>query len=481
MKNLYLVLAVVSLLVCAACGSGGGGGGVPGFIPKGNFTNASLTGQYVYQIQGFDFSNATAPVAYSEAGVFTANGSGVITNATDDFSEGTGVANTVSTGSYAISNDGTGSVSFNNALGTINLEVTLVSASKVYMVEADSSLNAGGLAEKQDPTAIAAAPGGTFVFLEHDVNPVQSVASVGAYTVTSGVVSNGNKDVNGGGTLSSATFVGSFNPPDPTTGRGSGTFTDNSPATSSFNYYVVDANNVRFLSTNINVIGQGRAELQSGTPALSGSYAFGSKGDTSATLGGVNMAGRFSASGGTVTAGARDSVQDGGTATNVAFTGTFTAAASGRTVISLTTAANSNLVVWMVNPTRGLFLVNDPTTVQDGSLDLQQTAGFTNSTMNGQFGFVMEGFDTGGAKDRVGTLQWDGSGKLILNEFTNAAGTPNTAVLSGNYAVSSNGRTGASISNLSSNLIFYLISGNDAYVVQNDSNVEMNGTISKQQ
>ncbi|HWX93020.1 MAG TPA: hypothetical protein VNY29_10355, partial [Terriglobales bacterium] len=79
------------------------------------------------------------------------------------------------------------------------------------------------------------------------------------------------------------------------------------------------------------------------------------------------------------------------------------------------------------------------------------------------------------------TLQWDGSGKLILNEFTNTAGSPSTATLSGHYAVSANGRTGSSISNLSSNLIFYLVSGNDAYVVQNDSNVELNGTISKQQ
>ena len=59
--------------------------------------------------------------------------------------------------------------------------------------------------------------------------------------------------------------------------------------------------------------------------------------------------------------------------------------------------------------------------------------------------------------------------------------SPSSATLSGNYAVSGNGRTGASISNLSSNLIFYLVSGNDAYVVQTDPNVELNGTISKQQ
>ena len=481
MKTSYLCLGLLSLLFCAACGSSNGG--VPGFIPKGNFSNASLSGQYVYQIEGFDFSNLNTVSAYREAGVFTANGSGIITRATDDLSEGHGVVTTVSTGSYTIGNDGTGTLSFNNTLGTVTLEVTLVSASKVYMVEGDTLLNAGGLAEKQNSAAIAAAPTGTFVFREHDLNSstLQSVASVGAFTVGGGVASNGNKDVNTGGAFSSLTFTGSFNAPDTTTGRGSGTFTDSALATSSFNYYIVDANNVRFLAATTGVVGDGRAELQSGTPALSGSYAFGSKGDTG-SLGGVNMAGRFTASGGSITAGARDSVQDGGTATNVSFTGTFTQAASGRAVLSLSTAANSNYVVWMVSPTRGLFLVNDSNTVQDGSLDLQQVSSFSNSTMSGQFGFVMGGFDVGQTpKDRVGTLQWDGSGKLILNEFTNTAGSPSTATLSGHYAVSANGRTGSSISNLSSNLIFYLVSGNDAYVVQNDSNVELSGTVSKQQ
>ena len=171
-------------------------------------------------------------------------------------------------------------MSFNNALGTINLAVTLVSASKVYLVEGDTPLNAGGLAEKQDLTAIASRARGTFVFREHDINATQSVGSVGAFTVAGGIVSNGNKDINRGGTLSSLTFTGSFNAPDSTTGRGSGTFTDTSPATSSFFYYIVDANNVRFLAGDVGVVGSGRAELQSGTPALSGSYAFGSKGDT---------------------------------------------------------------------------------------------------------------------------------------------------------------------------------------------------------
>jgi hypothetical protein len=54
-------------------------------------------------------------------------------------------------------------------------------------------------------------------------------------------------------------------------------------------------------------------------------------------------------------------------------------------------------------------------------------------------------------------------------------------VLSGSYSVSGNGRATGSISTLSNNLIFYLISGTDAYVVQNDAGVQISGTISKQQ
>ena len=136
--------------------------------------------------RGIDFTANLNGVAYREAGVFTADGNGNVTSATDDFSEGNTFLTTSSTGSYKISNDGTGSLSFNNVLGTIHLAVTLVSSSKVYLVEGDQPLNGGSLAEKQDLTAIASAPSGTFVFREHDLNSTQSVASVGAFTSSRG-------------------------------------------------------------------------------------------------------------------------------------------------------------------------------------------------------------------------------------------------------------------------------------------------------
>ncbi len=438
MRTPCLLLGLASLLICAGCGSSNGA--VTAFIPTGGFSNSSLSGQYVYQIEGFDFGASANGVPYREAGVFTANASGAISSVTDDFSEGSTVQTTTSTGTYAISTDGTGSLSFNTALGTIHLAVTVVNSSKVYLVEGDTALNGGGLAEKQDATAIAAALAGTFVFKEHDLTATQSVSRVGAFTLSGGAVSNGNEDVNSAGALTSLTL----------------------------------------LPANLGAIGLGRAEKQVGTPALSGSYAFASRGDTFNFLDGVNTAGRFTASAGSITAGALDSVQDGIViATNLSFTGTYTQVAS-RALVSLSTTSNGNLVIWMVSPSRGFFLVNDPNTIQDGTLDLQTTSSFSNSTMNGQYALVMDGFDSA-AKDRVGTLQWDGSGKLTLNAFVNAGGVINVPVLiSGNYAVSGNGRAGGSLSGLSNNLVFYLISGTDAYVVQNDPGVQISGSMSKQ-
>ncbi len=141
----------------------------------------------------------------------------------------------------------------------------------------------------------------------------------------------------------------------------------------------------------------------------------------------------------------------------------------------------------MVNPSRGFFLItNDSNAVEDGTLDLQSGT-FTNATMNGQFAFMMDGFDTTQLLDRLGTLTWDGTSKLTLNEVANSSATGQGAispgVLTGSYSVSSNGRAVGTINNLSitnNDLVFYLISGSDAYLLQNDTGVQINGMISLQ-
>src|SRR5256885_9405705 len=84
MRQLSFAFGLVILTFCVACGSGSKS---PIFVPKGNFSNASLSGQYVYQISGFDFRNNGNGLPYREAGVFVADGNGNITGGADDFSE----------------------------------------------------------------------------------------------------------------------------------------------------------------------------------------------------------------------------------------------------------------------------------------------------------------------------------------------------------------------------------------------------------
>jgi hypothetical protein len=487
MRQLSFALGILGLAFSVGCGSGNKGQIV---VPKGNFSNASLSGSYVYQIAGKEFITNANPTGlpYRESGVLAADGSGHVTAGTDDFAEGTGGPTTSSiTGTYTIGNDGIGTVSLSTGA---NFFITLVSSSKAYLIEADAGLNASGLVEKQDATAISNIPSGTFAFHMHTLNAsLLPSARVGAMTITSGAVT-GNEDLNNNGTSSTPTIAsGSFTIP--TAGRGDASINDGSGSVD-FKYYIVDANNIRFLARDSGILGGGSAEKQNGTLALSGSYAFGSKGDTHNFIGGVSTVGRFSSEGANaITGGVLDSVQDGNQTIGANFSGNFTpVAANGRTVLSLTGVTAVTEVVYLVSSSRGFFLINDPNKVEDGTLDLQQTSSFSNSTLNGQFAFVNDGFDINpDFIDRVGTMKWDGSGNMTFHEAVNSGlnggtGAQLLGFFSASYSVASNGRATATISNVSlsnNDFVFYLVSGNDAYVLENDAGVEISGVASKQQ
>jgi hypothetical protein len=483
LRKLVLSSALISVMFCWACGSGTNVFNQGG----GNFSNASLKGQYAYQLTGVDIT--TTLTTFREAGVFTADGNGNISSGTDDFAEGTTVTSGSSTGSYTINNDGTGVVAISISDGRIlGLAVTLVNSSKVYLLVTNTSnfANGAGIAEKQN-VATFAAPSGTFTFRTHNLSTAQgSSATIGAFTVSGGTAS-GSGDVNRAGVLSSVTFTGFFNSPDGTSGRGTGTFTDSANVTSTFAYYVVDANNLRFFSTNTGLPGLGRAETQTGVPfantSLAGGYAFGSSGDDNFSIAGTKTVGRFTAGGdGTISAGAYDSVEDGTALTNVSFTGNYSMASNGRATVTLNPSTGTiQQIFWMVSPSRAFSLTSDPNKVEDGTLDQQQAITFSNSTTKGQFAVLMDGFDTLDFVDRVGTLQWDGAGKLTLNEFINRSGTTQASgFITGTYSVASNGRASGAITGLSNNLVFYLISGSDGYILQNDTGTEIDGVMSKQ-
>jgi hypothetical protein len=495
-----LLCAGLGLLVFSlGCGSSNTLGAIRGI--SGNFSNASLNGSYTYQMAGTDSVGGT----YREAGVFTADGNGHITSGTDDFNQsGAFVSNAIS-GTYNMSIDGNGTMTLNlpNNAGSFNWTFTMVSTSQLYITEADDfvnfSANASGIADKQTPNGSSAfvTPSGTFVTRIHAIS-TNSTGIVGVLTSTSGVVSGTLDVINEGSLESTATVTtGTFSTPD-TTGRGTLSYTDSNSVTRNFEYYIINGTTLRLLESDANILAVGRAEGQSATTfsnsSLSGGFAFGSQGDTiTGGQGGVRSVGAITASAGAVTGGAYDSVQDGNSIMNQGITsGSYTVGSNGRTAVTLNPSAGNpiSMVLWLVSPSRAFFLVNDSTKVEDGTMDLQSSSSFTNSNLSGQYALVMDGYiSSSNFLTRVGTFIPNGAGTLNLNEVANAFVPGNVATINqpgflpGTYAVASTGRATATISNLSpanNDIVLYMVSPSQAYVLQNDAGVEISGAIAVQ-
>lgn len=519
--KLLIVLGTASLLAATGCG----GSGFTLAHPMGHYTNASLKGSYVYEVHGAWPPNGSIE-PYREAGVFTADGAGHITAGIDEF-EGTMASGSSASlsgsfsGSYSINNDGTGSIFLGptvlgNAFGTsgsqIGFGITLVSSSKVQLIEGDSFADGAGVAELQDSAAITTAPNGTFVFRVHQEITASSnqapASQVGGFTLAGGAGS-GAMDQNLGGAFTSPNVTWSFSAPG-SFGTGTATLTDASTGNATgFFYYIVNSAKFDLLTSNPSSVGSGSAEAQTGavSSGLSGNYAFGSRGDdtnyTQGLYGTVATVGAITTGGGTIT-GSEDSMQDGNLTSN-GFPGTCssTVSAGGVSGRVLVTNISGNPcsgtvaeVFWMVSPSRAFFLDNSTNTFDDGTADLQTAGSFSASVFTGQYALIMDGWDLSGVSfgispqvlARVGTLQFDGSSKLTLSELANGsnsgAGAQNPGVLTGRYSVSSNGRATGTVSNGGTppiDLVMYGVSNSKAYVLQSDLGFVTSGTLELQQ
>jgi hypothetical protein len=498
--KLSLLFTTGLLLFALGCGSNGSS-------VSGPYSNASLKGAYVVRLSGndsfIDGNNNLQTESYTETLVMTADGSGNVTGVEDfnsslpasGFSPGTAF-----TGNYQVGKDGNGSMQINfsaPASGQINLSFTLASTNKFYVAEADAfanfSANASGVGVKQDATAFAAIPNGTFVLRVHQTpqNTVSS-ATVGAITFISANNGTAILDVLRNGQFLPQLTLNSISTTLPdSNGRGTLVYTDSSAVQTSYQYYVVDANTFWVMGSDPTKLSIGNAEKQAnGSLAMNGNFAFGSSGDTDTTLGAARSVGVFTATAGAISGGALDSVQDGASVLDEPFTGTFTQN-GGRVDATITPTGGSPMqeIIWMVTPSRGFFFFVANNKIEDGTIDMQTQNTFAATDLKSQFGYalIMDGFNSSNLLTRAGTLQADGSGNLALNEEANSFVPGNLpglindpGTLPGTYQVRSDGRVSAAISTVSSNLILYMVSPGQAYILQNDPNVELSGQISLQ-
>ncbi len=300
-----------------------------------------------------------------------------------------------------------------------------------------------------------------------------------------------------GGTFSSPNLTWTVNAPS-SFGRGTGSFVNTTTNfTTDFIYYIVSSSKAVLLVSNLGAVGSGSAELQTGNVAagFQGSYAFGSRGDDAnfnfGIYGGVQTVGAFSAASGSIS-GTEDVNEEGSVSSNVSTSACFTSGANGR--IAVTTVSGSTCTstlaqaFWMVSPSRAFFLNVSTNSAEDGTADLQTTSSFANSSFTGQSGMVMDGMDVVNVspetRSRIAVVQFNGSGKLTLNESVNSTFQgSSTQSLAGTYSASTNGRITGSLANSTGalNLVMYAVSPSQAYVLQTDSGAFTSGTLQLQQ
>lgn len=477
-------------LIALGCGSSGGS-----FVPvKGPFSKSSVNGSYTYILYGLDINGP-----FSEAGVFTADGNGHVTGGIDDFNQGGNFASNAITGTYTLTPDGSGQITFTltNVAppNTFQFTFALVNTRQMYITEADSFANGSGFADLQTPSAVSATPSGTFAFRVHAFQSANGpVGTIGQVVSTAGAV-QGIADILRAGTLSAVNLTGSLGAPD-ANGRGTFTYTDSATnASTNYAYYIIDANTVRLLGTDGAVLSEGRLEAQSGGPfsnsSLAGSYAFGTVGNllNGNNDGGLSRTvGSFSASGGAISGGGLDATVNGTVLSNTAVeSGSYTVSSSGETALTLNISGGAPIqeMLWLVNPSRAFILVSDATKIEDGAADLQHGT-FGNNSLNQQAAMFMEGITTSNYLTRVGTFIPDGNGNVTLNEvanaFTSATGaTLNAVSLSGNYTVGSGGRvTGTFASSPNIDFVMYLVAPNQGYILQSDSGTQLSGQVTLQ-
>jgi hypothetical protein len=268
-------LAAVATLGVFLAACGGGEGSITPPPPAGNFSNASLNGQYAFSMSGV----AAVSGAYvAEIGSIAADGKGNITAGLADLLNlGSGVPASIVTfsdGTYLIQSNGRGVITLNvTGGGLLQLSVTLKSSSEGFLVETDGAASTSGTLNLQTPLQFSAnVIKGNYVFDFSGIsfaglNPAP-ISLVGQFAADgNGNVTGGTVDVNDGAfaptgavALAASTYQMDTSGNGTNFGRGTMTLDGRTYA-----FYIVDSTLVKFVEEDSLGGTEGQALLQTGT------------------------------------------------------------------------------------------------------------------------------------------------------------------------------------------------------------------------
>ncbi len=423
MKRLLLILAAGAALWSAACS--GGNGIVTPPPPVGQFSPASLKGQYVFVTSGEVFAagaiNAT-PLA--RTGVFNADGQGNITSGVEDVNADgtTSLALQILNGSYTVNADGRGALTLNitsnGGTSSIIFGIVLTSTNDGLLIDETSNANqastgSGNFVKQTGGPFAVSSVAGPYIFDFSGLDGNQTFpcpcpeSFVGQFDANNGTISSGFFDDNDNFQLLSGNVAGNFasdplNPSFPisTFGRGIAQI-----AGQNFVFYIVDATRVRLISTNGGML-SGDAVAQSNNlptqvSSLNSGFAFIVAGSSGS--GGITRVGRFTATGASVT----NVLQDTNDAGKFILTNSTTAgsisldpATPGRGTFTFTDPnfpnAPGTYVFYLSSPTQGVVQEttsnsNGAVDIADGSIAAQTGSPFSSSNIAGTYALNWSG------------------------------------------------------------------------------------------
>lgn len=530
-KQLAVFVALCFAIFAAACG-GGGSTPIPP-PPTGNFSNASLKGQYAFFMSGTILTN-NGPTFFARIGSFTADGNGNITTGLEDV-DVIGVPDLFefSPSSYTIQADGRGTVNLVNATGTTTFSVTLLSPTEGLIVETDRGATTSGKFFLQDPNAFANGFSGNYVFDVSGIdfnnatilNPGVPDSVVGQLIVGSGTLQgvldeNDNANPTGAQELASGSFqIDATN--NTNFGRGTMTFMAGG-ITYHFIYYVVNSSRLVLLEDEgvDGVLTVGTATSQSSVPTtnatFNGNFALLITG--SGTTGPITRIGRFTANGSGGLTGVFADTNDNGTKaqmpkgslSNTTYSIDTNFPGSGRGTLTFTDSSlgTFSFVFYLSSASGGVIqdvsINNNKGNVGDGFLQLQTGAPFTSAGLAGDYGFNFSGVSFNSntqaqaEEDYVGHLTLSSTasnnvtGAVDFSEFSSNQGGFLNVVVSGNgLTIGGDGTTSSGTRNALAlkintspagtlNFVPYIVDSQHMFVAGTDDNRVISGVITLQ-
>jgi uncharacterized protein YjdB len=338
-------------------------------------TSASLTGNYVFRVNGSD----TVFDPLGQVGVFTADNAGNITAGMEDQSDnGVVPANptTLTGGTYVLGPNGRGTLTLNSAAGSSSFVFYVVSANRIELLGIDSSPLLAGAAEKQTSQSFMNNNFlGGYAFLLNRA----PAASRSRFDVIGRVSLDGNGGISGGVQEEAASSIvqnvitsGAYSVA--ANGRGTVTLTT-ANGSRSYIFYAVAPHRLFMLDTFSTFAGSGAADAQLSTldnSTLVGTYAM-----AGASIGqsDTEVSAWFSANGASPT-GSIQGIEDliaSGKPSSVMLTATYTVSANGRTFVTPVPPGNllgvADFVFYVVSSSQTDMLGMQP--ALDGSVLLQ--------------------------------------------------------------------------------------------------------------